>query len=38
MRIEKAIVTVLHKAHERRVEEVMEALAEGPRDFYKIPC
>jgi hypothetical protein len=28
------IVTVLHKAHRRQVEETMEALAEGSEEFY----
>jgi hypothetical protein len=35
VRIEKLIVTVLHKAHRRQVEETMETLAEGPEEFYK---
>ena len=33
--IEKIIVTVLHEAHKRQVEETMETLAEGPEGLYK---
>jgi hypothetical protein len=35
VRIEKLIATVLHEAHERQVEEVMETLSEGPEGYYK---
>ncbi len=35
VRMEKIIATVLHEAHERQVEEAMDALAEGPEGFYK---
>ena len=35
VQIEKIIVTVLHKAHRPQAEETMEALAEGPEEFYK---
>lgn len=37
VRIEKIIATVLHEAHERQVEEVMEAIEEGPEGLYKYP-
>ncbi len=30
VRIEKTICTVLHEAHGRQVEEVVETLSEGP--------
>lgn len=35
MRIEKILVTVLHEAHRRQVEEAMDTLAEGPEEFYR---
>ncbi len=35
VRIEKIITTVLHEAHQRQVEEVMDTLSEGPEGFYK---
>ena len=35
VRIEKILCTVLHEAHERQVEEAMNALAEGPEGFHK---
>jgi hypothetical protein len=35
VRIEKIIALVLHEAHERQVEEVMETLSERPEGFYK---
>jgi hypothetical protein len=35
VRIEKILCTVLHEAHERQVEEVMETLSEGPEGFYR---
>jgi hypothetical protein len=35
VRMEKIIATVLHEAHERQVEEAMDALAEGPEGFYR---
>jgi len=35
VRIEKILCTVLHEAHNRQVEETMEALSEGPEEFYK---
>ena len=37
VRIEKIISTVLHEAHERQVEEIMETLAERPEGFYASP-
>jgi hypothetical protein len=37
VRIEKIIATVLREAHERQVEEVMEALSEGSEGFYRHP-
>ncbi len=33
VRIEKIICVILHEAHERQVEEVIETLAEGPVGF-----
>ena len=36
VRIEKIIVTVLHEAHGRQVEEPMEALGEGPEGFTRV--
>ncbi len=33
--MEKILCTVLHQAHERQVEETMNALSEGPESFYK---
>jgi hypothetical protein len=33
--MEKIVATVLHEAHERQVEEAMDALAEGPERFYR---
>ena len=33
VRMEKIIATVLHEAHERQIEEAMEALGEGPEGF-----
>ncbi len=35
VRIEKIIATVLDEAHKRQIEEVMEALSEGPEEFYR---
>ncbi len=35
MRIEKIIVTVLHEAHKRQVEETMKALEERPEGLYR---
>ncbi len=35
VRIEKILVTVLHEAHGRQVEETIETLGEGPEGFYK---
>ncbi|MDP9456464.1 MAG: hypothetical protein M3Q49_02765 [Actinomycetota bacterium] len=35
VRMERIIATVLREAHERQVEEVTEALQEGPEGFYK---
>jgi hypothetical protein len=35
VRIEKILCIVLHEAHDRQVEEVMETLSEGPEEFYK---
>ncbi len=37
VRIEKIIATVLDEAHKRQVEEVMDALSEGPEGLYKRP-
>ena len=37
VRIEKIIATVLHEAHRRQVEEVMETLQEGSEGLYKRP-
>ncbi len=37
VRIEKIIATVLHEAHERQVEEVMDTLEEGPEGLYEWP-
>ena len=34
VRVEKIIATVLHEAHQRQVEEVMDTLSEGPEMFY----
>ncbi len=34
VRIEKIITTVLHEAHQRQVEEVVETLAEEAEGFY----
>ncbi len=31
------IATVLHEAHERQVEEVMDTLEEGPEGLYEWP-
>ncbi len=35
VRIEKIIVTVLHEAHERQTQEVMDTLSEGSKGFYR---
>ena len=35
MWIEKILRTVLHEAHRRQVEEIMETFGEGPESFYK---
>ena len=37
VRIEKIVVTVLHEAHERQTEEVMDMLSEGPESYYTRP-
>ena len=37
VRIEKIIVTVLHEAHGRQVEETTETLGEAPEGFCKSP-
>ena len=37
VRIEKIVATVLHEAHERQREEVMDILEEGPEGSYKRP-
>ncbi len=34
-RIEKIVAMVLHEAHRRQVEEIMETFGEGPESFYK---
>lgn len=33
--MEKILYAVLVEAHERRIEETMDALSEGPESFYK---
>ena len=33
--MEKIIAAVLREAHERQVEEALDALEKGPGDFYK---
>lgn len=35
VRLEKIIATVLHQAHERQTQEVMDTLSESPEGFYK---
>jgi hypothetical protein len=35
VRIEKILCTVLHKTHERQVEETMNTLSERPEEFYR---
>ncbi len=35
VRMEKILAVVLHEAHKRQVEEMMDALSEGPKGFYK---
>jgi hypothetical protein len=35
VRIGKILCTILHEAHERQVEEVMETLSERPEGLYK---
>ena len=35
MRIEKIHCTVLHEAHKRQAEEVVDTLSEGPEGFYR---
>ncbi len=37
VRMEKIVATVLHEAHQRQVEEAMDALAEGPEGLYNRP-
>ena len=37
VRIEKILCTVLHEAHERQTEEVMDMLSEGPESYYTRP-
>ena len=37
VRIEKIVVAVLHEAHERQTEEVMDMLSEGPESYYTRP-
>jgi hypothetical protein len=34
VRIEQIVCTVLHEVHRRQVEETMDTLSEGPKDFY----
>lgn len=34
VRIEKILCAVLHEAHERQIDETMDALSEGPEGFY----
>lgn len=33
-RMEKIIATVLKEAHEKQIDETMDAFEEGPEDFY----
>jgi len=35
VRIEKILCTALHEAHRRQVEEILDALSEGPEGFYR---
>ena len=35
VRMEKILCTMLNAAHERQIEETMDALSEGPESFYK---
>jgi hypothetical protein len=35
VRMEKILCTVLREAHEKQIEETMDALEEGPESFYK---
>jgi hypothetical protein len=35
VRIERILATVLHEAHERQTQEVIDTLSEGPEGFYK---
>ena len=35
--MEKILCTVLHEAHERQVEGIMETLSDGLEGFYKLP-
>ncbi len=37
VRIEKILCAVLQEAHERQIEETMEALSEGPEGMYRHP-
>jgi hypothetical protein len=34
VRIEKIVAAVLHQAHERQTQEVMDTLSEGPEGFF----
>ena len=34
VRMEKIIATVLHAAHEKQIDEAMDAFTEGPEGFY----
>jgi hypothetical protein len=34
VRMEKIICTVLHDAHQKQIEETMDAFEEGPESFY----
>jgi len=35
VRMEKILCAVLNAAHEKQIEETMDALSEGPVSFYK---
>ncbi len=35
VRMDKVMCAVLREAHERQIEETMDALSEGPEHFYK---
>jgi hypothetical protein len=35
VRMDKILCTVLREAHERQIEETMDALSDGPERFYE---